>query len=100
MKVIQTMLNADSNQYFITTHSPYVINEFLENKADVAIFLTDYVDGEGCGKREENRTCSSYPERKQARRSQTRIRALNDDELQQIYEDGIDLFFNTEFFQV
>ena len=40
------MLNADSNQYFITTHSPYVINEFLENKADVAIFLTDYVDGE------------------------------------------------------
>ena len=100
VKVIQTMLNADSNQYFITTHSPYVINEFLENKADVAIFLTDYVDGEGCGKREENRTCSSYPERKQARRSQTRIRALNDDELQQIYEDGIDLFFNTEFFQV
>ena len=81
MKVIQTMLNADSNQYFITTHSPYVINEFLENKADVAIFLTDYVDGEGCGKREENRTCSSYPERKQARRSQTRIRALNDDEI-------------------
>ena len=26
-----------------------MINEFLENKADVAIFLTDYVDGEGCG---------------------------------------------------
>ena len=75
VKVIQTMLNADSNQYFVTTHSPYVINEFLENKADVAVFLTDYVDGE------------------------TQIRALNDDELQQIYEDGIDLFFNTEFFQ-
>lgn len=75
IRVIQTMLNADSNQYFVTTHSPYVINEFLENKADVAVFLTDYVDGE------------------------TRIRALNDDELQQIYEDGIDLFFNTEFFQ-
>ena len=76
VKVIQTMLEADSNQYFITTHSPYVINEFLENKADVAIFLTDFVNG------------------------QTRIRALNDNELQQIYEDGIDLFFNTEFFEV
>ena len=76
VKVIQTMLDADSNQYFLTTHSPYVINEFLENKADVAIFLTDFVDGE------------------------TRIRALVDSEIQQIYEDGIDLFFNTEFFKV
>lgn len=76
VKVIQTMLDADSNQYFLTTHSPYVINEFLENKADVAIFLTDFVDGE------------------------TRIRALDDSEIQQIYEDGIDLFFNTEFFKV
>ena len=75
VRIIQTMLEADSNQYFVTTHSPYVINEFLENKADVAVFLTDYVDGE------------------------TRIRALNDSELQQIYEDGIDLFFNTEFFE-
>ncbi len=76
VKVIQTMLDADSNQYFLTTHSPYVINEFLENKADVAIFLTDFLDGE------------------------TRIRALDDSEIQQIYEDGIDLFFNTEFFKV
>lgn len=76
VKVIQTMLDADSNQYFLTTHSPYVINEFLENKADVAIFLTDFVDGE------------------------TTIRALDDKEIQQIYEDGIDLFFNTEFFKV
>ena len=76
MKVIQTMLASDTNQYFVTTHSPYVINEFLESKADVAIFLTDYVEGE------------------------TRVRALNDTELQQIYEEGIDLFFNTEFFEV
>lgn len=76
VKVIHTMLDADSNQYFLTTHSPYVINEFLENRADVAIFLTDFVDGE------------------------TRIRALDDKEIQQIYEDGIDLFFNTEFFKV
>ena len=76
VKVIQTMLASDTNQYFVTTHSPYVINEFLENKADVAIFLTDYVEGE------------------------TRVSALNDTELQQIYEEGIDLFFNTEFFEV
>lgn len=74
VKIIQSMLSADSNQYFVTTHSPYVINEFLESKEDVAIFLTDFSEGE------------------------TRVRALSDSEMQQIYEDGIDLFFNTEFF--
>ena len=74
VKVIQTMLSAGDNQYFITTHSPYVINEFLENNADVAIFIVDYKDGK------------------------TAVRGLTDDEVSQVYEAGIDLFFNTEFF--
>ena len=74
VKVIQTMLSADDNQYFITTHSPYVINEFLENNADVAVFIVDYKDGK------------------------TAVRGLTDDEITQVYEAGIDLFFNTEFF--
>lgn len=74
VKVIQSMLESDTNQYFLTTHSPYVINEFLENKADIAIFLVDYINGK------------------------TIIKTLTDKQLQQIYEEGVDLFFNTEFF--
>ena len=74
-KITQTIIQNPSNQYFITTHSPYVINEFLEDQSlDVAIHLVDYKEGK------------------------TIVKTLTNDEMAEVYNYGIDLFFNTEAF--
>ena len=74
-KIAQTIIHNPSNQYFITTHSPYVVNEFLEDSSlDVAIHIVDYRNG------------------------QTVIKTLSKEELDEVYNYGIDLFFNTEAF--
>lgn len=74
-KIAQTIIQNPSNQYFITTHSPYVVNEFLEDSSlDVAIHIVDYRNG------------------------QTVIKTLSKEELDEVYNYGIDLFFNTEAF--
>lgn len=45
-KVTGSILEDKSNQYFITTHSPYVVNDFIENhENDVAIYLAELTDG-------------------------------------------------------
>ena len=74
VNMIWSIIDSPENQYFITTHSPYVVNEFLENKTDVALFIVDYREG------------------------RTVVRPLSDEEIQQVYEYGIDLFFNNELF--
>ena len=74
-KIVQTIIQNPSNQYFITTHSPYVINEFLEDKTlDVAIHIVDFKYGK------------------------TMVKTLSDREMDEVYDYGIDLFFNTEAF--
>lgn len=74
-KVTGSILEDKSNQYFITTHSPYVVNDFIENhENDVAIYLTELTDGK------------------------TIIRRLTDQEIDEVYNAGIDLFFNYEMF--
>ncbi|MBL6987108.1 MAG: AAA family ATPase [Methylobacter sp.] len=71
----QEVINSTSNQFFIATHSPYVLNDFLEYKRDdVAIFIADFKEG------------------------QTVINRLSDDEVNEVYEYGIDVFFNYERF--
>lgn len=72
--MVWSIIDSPQNQYFITTHSPYVVNEFLENKTDVALFVIDYRDG------------------------RTVVRPLSDTEVQEVYSNGIDMFFNTELF--
>lgn len=74
VNVVNSVIASKDNQFFITTHSPYVVNEFLEQRTDVAVFVVDYRDG------------------------RTVVRPLNDNELQRVYDDGIDMFFNTELF--
>lgn len=65
----------DSNQYFISTHSPFVINDFMEHaKEDLAIYVLDYKDGE------------------------TTIKRLTDDDLHEAYQYGMDLFLNIKSF--
>ena len=74
-KVTQDIIQSDRNQFFITTHSPYVVNDFLELPSDqLAIYLVDFRNGE------------------------TFVKRASDTEVQEMYEYGIDLFFNTETF--
>jgi AAA15 family ATPase/GTPase len=66
-----------SNQFFITTHSPFVINDFLESqrtREELSIYLVGLKDG------------------------QTTAKRLSDEEMGEIYNYGEDLFFNIEKF--
>lgn len=73
--IAKEIINSESNQFFIATHSPYILDTFLENaRADLAIFMADFKDG------------------------QTVIKRLTDSELNNVYEYGLDLFFNAELF--
>lgn len=73
--ITQEIIESESNQFFIATHSPYVLNDFLEyQRDDVAIFIADFKDG------------------------QTVIKRLTDSEVNDVYGYGIDLFFNSELF--
>jgi AAA15 family ATPase/GTPase len=66
-----------SNQFFITTHSPLVVNNFLEYqpiREELSIYLIGFKDG------------------------QTTAKRLSDEEMKDIYDYGEDLFFNIEKF--
>lgn len=66
---------SESNQFFIATHSPYILNDFLENaREDLAIFMVDYQDG------------------------QTVAKALSEQDISEVYRYGLDVFFNYESF--
>ena len=65
------------NSMFIATHSPYVVNCFLERpQRDYKLFIAAPVGDEGMSV----------------------IRAASDDDLQQMYDYGVDVFFNYETF--
>lgn len=73
--ITQEVIAAQTNQFFIATHSPYVLNAFLEqSREELAVFIVDYRDG------------------------QTVINRLTDTELNEVYDYGIDVFFNYERF--
>lgn len=75
--IINDIINSESNQFFIVTHSPLVVNAFLEYKKirrDTSIYLFDFKD------------------------NQTVAKQLSDEEMDEIYEYGEDLFFNLENF--
>lgn len=74
-KITTDILYSESNQFFITTHSPYVLNEFLENKReDLAIYLVGFENGE------------------------TSVKGLSKEDIDRVYQFGVDLFFNSEIF--
>lgn len=73
----QEVINSHSNQFFIATHSPIIVNDFLENaRQDLAIFLVDY------------------------KNEQTVVKALSDEQIYEVYKYGVDLFFNNEAYLV
>jgi AAA15 family ATPase/GTPase len=73
--ITQDIIDAKSNQFFIVTHSPLVVNAFLEYeklRKETSIYLFDSKD---------NRTI---------------VKRLSDEEMELAYEYGDDLLFNLE----
>jgi hypothetical protein len=71
--LIEKTLNGRSNSLMIATHSPYVLNHFLERNIDeFALFFT-------LEKGKYAEVCTA-----------------TEDDLQAIYDDGVDAFFNIE----
>lgn len=69
----QEVIRSHTNQFFIVTHSPLIVQEFLEDAIDdTAIFMVDFKEG------------------------QTVIRGLTNKEIREVKEYGVDLFFNNE----
>jgi AAA15 family ATPase/GTPase len=76
-KISDEIINDDKNQYFIATHSPYLLADFLEKCEydELALFITEYND------------------------YQTTYRELTEVEIKNIKEVGIDFFYNIEAFK-
>jgi len=73
--IMQDIIDAESNQVFIVTHSPLVVNAFLEYeklRKETSIYLFDF------------------------KNDQTTAKRLSDEEMELAYEYGDDLFFNLE----
>jgi AAA15 family ATPase/GTPase len=69
----QEMIYKKDNQFFIATHSPFILNDLLENAQDeLAVFNVNYED------------------------RQTKIRQLSRSELHEVLQNGVDLFTNNE----
>jgi AAA15 family ATPase/GTPase len=75
--ITQDIIDSVDNQFFIVTHSPAILNDFIEYadlRKEVAIYLFDYRDG------------------------QTTAERLSEEEVDKVYNYGEDLFFNLESF--
>lgn len=73
--VVNDIIDSKTNQFFITTHSPYVLSSLLESAGeDLAIYVVDFKD------------------------NATIVNRLSDNQLQTAYDNGIDMFFNIEVF--
>ena len=71
--IVDIIIRNDNNQYFITTHSPYVVNTLLESAGEeLAVFAVDMKDNESI------------------------VNRLTDNQLQEAYDNGIDFFYNIE----
>ena len=64
---------SNNNQYFISTHSPFVVNDFMEDARDeLSVFMVGLKNGE------------------------TIVKRLSDEEMHEVYQHGVDLFFNIQ----
>jgi AAA15 family ATPase/GTPase len=74
-QITQEMIHNRSNQYFLATHSPFILNDLLENAIDdLSVYMVDYKDHE------------------------TKVKRLTAELLHKIYQSGVDLFTNSETF--
>lgn len=71
--VVNDILASHDNQFFITTHSPYVMSSLLENAGEeLAVYIVDMKD------------------------NTTVVKRLSDQQLQNAYDNGMDMFYNIE----
>jgi len=69
----QEMIYKKDCQFFIATHSSFILNDFLQNaQEELAVFNVDYSEG------------------------QTVVRQLSRSELHEVLQNGVDLFTNNE----
>lgn len=74
-QLTQDMIHKRDNQYFIATHSPFILNDLLENAPDeLAVYVVYWADGS------------------------TQVRALSQQEMHEAYQSGVDFFTNSESF--
>ena len=69
-------LDENNNQYFISTHNPYFLLPIIEKtpRDEVGIFITDFED------------------------YQTKIKGLSEEDIKEIMDMEVDVFFNIERF--
>lgn len=73
--IVNDMLAARTDQFFVTTHSPYVVSSLLESAGDdLAVYVVDMED------------------------NATTVNRLTDTQLQEAYDNGLDMFYNLEVF--
>lgn len=71
--VVNDIIASDDNQFFITTHSPYVMSALLESAGDdLAVFVVDM------------------------KNNATVINRLSEQQLQEAFDKGMDMFYNLE----
>lgn len=70
-RIAKEIIEAESNQFFIATHSPYLLNTIIENSKfeDIAVYVSSFSD------------------------YQTKVRKLSDEELTEMLDFGTDVFF-------
>ena len=75
--VVNDIIASNDNQFFITTHSPYVMSALLESAGDdLAVFVVDMKD------------------------NATVVTRLSEQQLQEAYDNGMDMFYNLEAYLV
>lgn len=76
--IAEAIIEDNHNQYFIATHSPLLLSDFIErcDYKDLAIFITDYVD------------------------YKTIYRELTEEEISNILNNEVDVFQNLDAFKV
>ncbi|TAE17908.1 MAG: ATPase, partial [Bacteroidetes bacterium] len=76
-ELAERMILKDDNQYFVSTHSPYLLQTFIDSldHAELNVYLTYY------------------------RNYQTHVKALSAEELRDIQDFGYDVFFNLRKFE-
>lgn len=76
-ELAERMILKDDNQYFVSTHSPYLLQTFIDSLDDTQlnVYLTYYKD------------------------YQTHVKALTSEELRDIQDFGYDVFFNLRKFE-
>jgi len=74
--ITQEMIYKRSNQYFVATHSPFILNDLLENaRNELAVFVVSWKD------------------------HQTAVRRMSENELYDALQMGVDIFTNSESFE-